>query len=115
MADQLKAARLKLDRAEEHLRSFDRESADWLEQTKFCRFAMKEDGDKGIISVDITAVPPARLSAILGDCLQNLRASLDYLCWELVIATIKHPAGGPDSLSTGLGITSSGPNSIRIA
>jgi|RhiMetdeSRZDD1v2_1073273.scaffolds.fasta_scaffold39509_2 hypothetical protein len=91
MADQLKAARLKLDRAEEHLRSFDRESADWLEQTKFCRFAMKEDGDKGIISVDITAVPPARLSAILGDCLQNLRASLDYLCWELVIANNQTP------------------------
>ena len=31
-------------------------------------------------------VPPQRLGLILGDCLQCLRSSLDYLIWELVLA-----------------------------
>jgi hypothetical protein len=34
---------------------------------------------------------PARIPLILGDCLQNLRSSLDYLVWELVEAAGKIP------------------------
>lgn len=48
---------------------------------------------------------PARLPLIAGDCLQNLRSSLDYLVWELVLAEGKDPGKhtcfpvcpGPDS------------------
>lgn len=35
---------------------------------------------------------PARFGLIIGDCLQNLRSSLDYLVWELVLATNSQPA-----------------------
>ncbi len=35
-------------------------------------------------SVDLTV--PARIGLIVGDCLQNMRSSLDYLVWELVLA-----------------------------
>jgi hypothetical protein len=92
MADPLEAARLKLDRAKEHLQAFDNESGDWLEQTDFCRFDFEDDGDQRWYTVDLGVfTPPTRLSAILGDCLQNLRASLDYLAWELVIANRKAP------------------------
>ena len=36
---------------------------------------------------------PGRLPIILGDCLQNLRSALDYLVWELVLATRNEPGG----------------------
>jgi hypothetical protein len=35
---------------------------------------------------------PARFGLIAGDCLQNLRSSLDYLVWELVIAAGNQPS-----------------------
>jgi len=34
---------------------------------------------------------PALIPIILGDCLQNLRSSLDYLVWELVLAANGNP------------------------
>jgi hypothetical protein len=34
---------------------------------------------------------PARIGLIVGDCLQNLRSSLDYLVWELVLASGNEP------------------------
>ena len=34
---------------------------------------------------------PERISLIVGDCLQNLRTSLDYLVWELVLAAGNTP------------------------
>jgi hypothetical protein len=35
---------------------------------------------------------PARFGLITGDCLQNLRSSLDYLVWELVLAAGSQPS-----------------------
>jgi len=37
-------------------------------------------------NIRIDAQIPNRTPLILGDCLQNLRSSLDYLVWELVLA-----------------------------
>jgi hypothetical protein len=34
---------------------------------------------------------PARFGLIVGDCFQNLRSSLDYLVWELVLAENNQP------------------------
>ena len=34
---------------------------------------------------------PKRIPLIIGDCLQNLRSSLDYLVWELVLAANNTP------------------------
>jgi hypothetical protein len=34
---------------------------------------------------------PARIGLIVGDCIQNLRSSLDYLVWELVLASGNEP------------------------
>jgi hypothetical protein len=39
----------------------------------------------------LRSVLPAQLPLILGDCLQNLRSSLDYLVWELVVAAKGQP------------------------
>lgn len=38
------------------------------------------------IKVRAMKVPPQRFGLIVGDCLQCLRSSLDYLVWELVLA-----------------------------
>jgi hypothetical protein len=35
---------------------------------------------------------PARIPLLIGDVLQNLRSTLDYLVWELVVAAKNHPA-----------------------
>ena len=79
MAHQLDGVRLKLERAKEHLRAFDSESGEWLEQTELCIFVPEDHAVERVFFARITATPPARFSTILGDCLQNLRASLDYL------------------------------------
>jgi len=86
VAHPLDTAKLKLDRAKEHLAAFDDEWGDWAEKTDFCRFAPQDDQSNRIYSLEIIATPPAHLSAVLGDCIQNLRASLDYLVWELAPA-----------------------------
>ena len=46
MAHPLDAARLKLDRAEEHLRTFDEESGGWLQHAEFREFFPEDHGDE---------------------------------------------------------------------
>lgn len=77
---------MKLDRAKEHLQTFDEESGDWLEKAQFCRFIPENDGDERVYILHIRDSPPMRLAAVIGDCVHNIRASLDYLAWELVRA-----------------------------
>lgn len=86
MADLLDGAGRKLDRAKEHLTVFNHESTTWLAQENFCRLEFEDHGDERWYVLESLAVPPPRLSAILGDCVQNLRSSLDYLAWALVLA-----------------------------
>ena len=94
MAHQLDAVRLKLERAKERLRAFDSESGEWLEQTELCIFVPEDHAVERVFFARITATPPARFSTILGDCLQNLRASLDYLAWALVLVNHHTPNDG---------------------
>jgi len=44
-----------------------------------------------ISRLEITKPMPPDFALIIGDCLQNLRTSLDYLVWELVLAAKKEP------------------------
>jgi hypothetical protein len=91
MAHPLDAARLKLARATEHLSAFDTEQDDWQEKTELYRFEFRDHGDERSYFLEIIATPPAHLSLVLGDCVQNLRASLDYLAWQLVLANNQKP------------------------
>jgi hypothetical protein len=43
-----------------------------------------------VIRTEGPAIPPV-VSLIIGDVLQNLRSSLDYLVWELVLAAKNEP------------------------
>jgi hypothetical protein len=44
---------------------------------------LERQGDLVVANAAIKEQPPATLSVIVGDCVTNLRASLDYIAWEL--------------------------------
>jgi hypothetical protein len=91
MAHPLDRARLKLARAEEHINAFGEESVPYL-NSNFCHLDFHDDGEFRNAFLVVSEPPPMHLSVILGDCLHNIRASLDYLAWELVIANNSTPS-----------------------
>ena len=91
MVHLLDSVKLKLARAGEHLSAFDNEQGDWQEKTQFRKFVSRDYGNDRSYFLEIVSRPPAHLSAVLGDCIQNLRVSLDHLAWALVLANHKSP------------------------
>lgn len=47
--------------------------------------------DEFVGTVQPSGQLPGRFSIIMGDCIQNLRSSLDYLIWELVLSAKGEP------------------------
>jgi hypothetical protein len=86
MAHPLDGSRLKIVRAEEHLTVLDDEIARYLSTNPY-EFVAKVDNEICVPFVRLTREPPGRVSAIIGDCLYNLRAALDYLIWQLALLT----------------------------
>jgi hypothetical protein len=83
MTHPLDGARLKIVRAEEHVQTLKTEIAAYLNRRPW-NVRIEEHGDKaGIPSFEITIPPPLGLSTIIGDCVTNVRASLDYVMWQL--------------------------------
>lgn len=82
MRQPLDGARLKIVRAQEHLDAFQVESEAFL-QTKPYVFESEIYGDHWWLKPRLLQEPPIRLSAIVGDVVTNIRASLDYIIWEL--------------------------------
>lgn len=88
----LSSVLVRIDRAKRHLKDFD-DQARPLAAT--CRDGLTREIDQQSSEYifrlsKVPAVPPV-LSAILGDAIHNLRVSLDYLAWQLVIATVEKP------------------------
>lgn len=86
----LDGARLKIVRAQEHLNAFKSESAAFLE-TKPYSFVSEVHPTHWWIKPHFTTEPPKRLSLLVGDCVTNIRASLDYVIWELATTHFKPP------------------------
>lgn len=93
----LDGARLKVVRAQVHLDSLKREIGAYLDAHPY-DFPIESDGNvfatkEAVIKIE----PPLELGCIVGDCLGNLRSSLDYIAWQLVL---KHspvaPVAGKD-------------------
>lgn len=82
MSKTLDGARLKLARAEEHLDTLKAEIRSYLE-TRPYECDTRTEG--AVITAPRPTVidPPPRLGTIVGDCVYNLMASLDYVIWEL--------------------------------
>jgi hypothetical protein len=79
---------LKLRRAREHFGAFN-EAAKWWLETEPYRVAQEIDAEADTKQVVVIAdrQPPERLSLMLGDAIQNLRSSLDYLIGDLARAS----------------------------
>jgi hypothetical protein len=77
---------LKLDRALYHLQSLESEIAIWLE-SKPHRLIHDFDIESGhkLLIADISYPVPPKFALIIGDCLHNLRSSLDNLIYELAV------------------------------
>src|SRR5258708_6040909 len=86
----LSSVLVRIDRAKTHLADFDNRA--WpisaaCEMTREC----DEQRSEYIFRLSKGPTVSPVLSAIIGDAIHNLRVSLDYLAWELVIATGQKP------------------------
>lgn len=86
MNQSLDSAQLKLVRAEEHINALEREMREYLDTQPY-EFIEKPDRDKRVPAVHVVVPPPPQLRTIIGDCLYNLRASLDLTFWALASRT----------------------------
>lgn len=92
----LAGALAKVIRAEEHLAELEREIGAYIEREPY--FAASELQEKPLgykVTVHERESPPPVIAVLVGEVAQQLRASLDYLACELVIAH-----GGRPNLST---------------
>jgi hypothetical protein len=84
----------KLDRAYEHLDVFGKEFWEFSSQQESKSVRVKFRCEEGwyVVYIDPLPLPPVRLALIAGDCLQNLRAALDHLIWQLVLREDQKPS-----------------------
>lgn len=77
----------KLDRAYQHLKELRTKIDGWVKNRPY-RLTDKLDANSGdnIISGQLLRPMPPLISQLVGDCLQNLRSSLDHLAYALAIA-----------------------------
>jgi hypothetical protein len=82
----------KVERAKTHLRNFDIE-ADRIRMAYRNAITQAYDEQQSEYVIRLNHVPtvPDVLSLTIGDAVHNLRASLDYLAWQLVIAADSSP------------------------
>ena len=92
MAGSLDSVRQKIFRAKVHFVELQAELSRYF-QTNPGKVMREAEGDPNqyIGTFQAGGPIPARLPIIIGDCLQNLRSSLDYLVWELVLAAKNTP------------------------
>src|SRR5438094_6769697 len=90
MKHPLDGARLKVIRAQEHLDCLKAEVWMYLHQQPDEVRSQPERSPQHtwlrpthVLPPIVPAEPPPRLSAIIGDCVTNARAALDYIMWEL--------------------------------
>jgi hypothetical protein len=82
MAHPLDGARLKVVWAQKHLDLFKVELGRYLDSNPHDAVPQIK-GDIATIQATLRVHPPLELSCIIGDCVCNLRAALDYISWEL--------------------------------
>jgi hypothetical protein len=88
--------RLKFNRAHHHLVELDEEIRAFLELKPYRTILHKEDADglEYVLRGYVTHRPSEMWPLIIGDCLQNMRAALDHLAWQLVLAAGNSPDTG---------------------
>jgi hypothetical protein len=90
MTHPLEGAHLKVVWAEKHLGALKKEIGRYLKSRPY-KIAVEKNGNVATAQFVIKTELPLHLSCILGDCLCNLRASLDYVAWQLAVRHYGHP------------------------
>lgn len=95
MDDPLLGARLKIERARQHLKTLGHETRVFTESQPY-RTVIEPDPETGdqVVRVRLTRPErriPLRLGLIAGDAIHNLRSALDHLAWQLAVI-----GDGPD-------------------
>lgn len=76
--------RVKVDRAREHLGTLTADVDRFVSEKPYPLHVVTQyHGTARVRDVEWTRSPPLRWSAIVGDCIHNLRSALDHLVWEL--------------------------------
>src|ERR1700674_2489632 len=83
MSHPLDGARLKVVRAQEHLRVLKRKIFRYLKTDMHTVTPIQNDAGGWGVDAKIVRDPNPCFSAIIGDCLSNSRAALDYIAWEV--------------------------------
>jgi hypothetical protein len=78
----LDGARLKVVRAQQHLKSLNEELRRYIDAKPYEITTKRERNNISVEGI-ITTEPPPLLACIVGDFVTNLRASLDYVTWQL--------------------------------
>jgi hypothetical protein len=88
----LNSVEQKIFRAAQHFHSLEPELEGYFKTNpgKMVREPNSPDNNPSFNFVPREPIP-ARFGLIVGDCIQNLRSSLDYLVWELVLAANNQP------------------------
>ena len=84
------STKMKLARTREHLDALNEEMRIFIQSNTPTVKAeeMRDGAYRGKIHFP---TPPARIGIIAADVFQNLRASLDYLAWELALLNVREP------------------------
>lgn len=78
----LDGARLKIVRAQEHLNALKAQIGRYIEGKPYA-LVVEKDGAMWTGRCVVRMEPPPRFSSIVGDCVTNARAALDYIAWQL--------------------------------
>lgn len=79
----LDGVRLKLIRAEEHLRLLDKNIGEYFDSNQ-PEIVKEADGEFVSFVLNVREQPSPYLGTIIGDCLHNMRSALDHLLWQLL-------------------------------
>lgn len=83
----------KLRRADEHYRVFNYELWDFLNGNTYGAVGeVKRETGEYVFKAEIRREPPARLGALLGEVIHQLRSTLDHLIWQLASWHLEVPA-----------------------
>lgn len=89
---------LKLFRAHQHLKELDREAVSWIKHHLKTAVAERDPDDSDYFIIKVTADSPPNypFGVLIGDCVHNMRCSLDHLAFALASA---HTRPLPDTIA----------------
>jgi hypothetical protein len=80
----LSEAKIKLDRAKVHIQELSQNAKTFLASSPFS-IDIEEENDDLVHRVRIQKTVPKEWAAIVGDAVHNIRSTLDYMIWQLIL------------------------------